>query len=114
MLVTVGRTTSALGTLLASGSFAVNYLAADGQAIADTFSGRTGAKGAQRFDGIDWKAGSHGAPLLGAAFGILECSVVETIERYETAIVIGALHRATHRPGAPLVYLGGKALAPAH
>jgi flavin reductase (DIM6/NTAB) family NADH-FMN oxidoreductase RutF len=111
LLVSIGKSTSALATVLEARHFAVNYLATADAGIADVFAGKTGLKGADRFAPRRWQPGRTGAPLLVGGVGALECRLLETIERFETVIAIGLIVGATANPDAePLVYFQGKAL----
>src|SRR5262245_40493760 len=49
MLVTIGKATSALATVLQSKSFSINYFSTEQKRLADVFGGKTELKGANRF-----------------------------------------------------------------
>ena len=54
ILVSVDKKTSALATILSSWHFAVNYLPAGTDAVADGFSGKAGLSGSNRFVEESW------------------------------------------------------------
>jgi flavin reductase (DIM6/NTAB) family NADH-FMN oxidoreductase RutF len=111
MIVTIGKTTSALATVLESKSFAINYFSTDQQRIADLFGGKTDLKGADRFEPGVWTKAQTGAPILKDAVGWLDCRLVETIERYKTIIAIGVIVGfAANANVKPLVYFQGGTL----
>lgn len=111
LLVTIGKSTSALATVLEAKHFAVNYLAAVQADVADIFGGKTGLKGADRFQPGRWTSGRTGAPLLANGVGWLDCRLVDTLERFDTVIAIGLIVASLANPGVdPLVYFQGKAL----
>ena len=91
LMVAVGMKTSALSTILNSGSFSINYLAATDPALADSFGGKGSLKGADRFDPERWSSLVTGAPTLLGAVGVLDCRLEETIERHGTVIILGRL-----------------------
>jgi flavin reductase (DIM6/NTAB) family NADH-FMN oxidoreductase RutF len=91
LMVSIGRKTSALPTILNSGHFSINYLADDDLALAETFGGKGLLKGADRFSENRWTALTTGAPILKDAIGALDCRLEETIERHETVIALGRL-----------------------
>lgn len=108
LLISVGKSTSALSAIVESKSLAVNYLADDLGNVADIFAGKTTLKGAERFKEVAWTTLSNGAPALDGAICVLECEVAELIERYDTYIVVAALKNFRSHPGRPLVHFGGK------
>jgi flavin reductase (DIM6/NTAB) family NADH-FMN oxidoreductase RutF len=89
MMVSIDKRTSALATILAARHFAINYLARDGRALADTFGGKGTAKGADRFEPDRWQTLATGAPVLTDAVGAIDCALEETIERHGVVIAIG-------------------------
>jgi flavin reductase (DIM6/NTAB) family NADH-FMN oxidoreductase RutF len=90
LLVSVNRQASSFALIERHGLFGVNILGADQLDLTRRFSNGK-LKGRQRFDGIDWSAGSSGVPILGESLATLECRVEEIIERHSHAIIIGSL-----------------------
>jgi len=108
LLVCVNRNSSALLTLRASQMFAINILAADQQEVANRFAGRTGAFGAARYDGAEWRTLATGTPVLEGALASLDCRVENVVEWHTHAIVIGRVEAIAAAGGAaPLVYWDG-------
>jgi flavin reductase (DIM6/NTAB) family NADH-FMN oxidoreductase RutF len=108
MLVSIDRKTSALAAVLHGRHFAINYLGRDAQGIADTFAGKTAAKGAARFEPGRWGSLTTGAPVFGDALGVLDCVVEQTIEHFATTIVIGRVIDVIARgSGDALIYFRG-------
>lgn len=111
MTISVSLTTSAYVDIKASGHFAINYLSADAATVYERFTARDAPKGAERFAGLDYKAGRTGAPVFVQTTGALECKVVEIIERYGTALVIGEILWAHRNDGTlPMIHYQGKIL----
>lgn len=109
LIVSIGKSTSALATILEARHFAVNYLCRQDEPLAEIFSGRSGPKGAARFEEGRWTSLRTGAPALATALGTIDCALVETIERYETVIALGRVVDFTSRPdGEPLVHFRGR------
>jgi flavin reductase (DIM6/NTAB) family NADH-FMN oxidoreductase RutF len=108
MVVSIDKKTSALQAVLEKRHYAINYLAADQQAIADAFGGRTAAKGAERFAGAAWGTLSSGAPVLTDGAGAIDCALEETIERFGVVIAIGRVVDFSTSTRPPLVFLRGK------
>jgi flavin reductase (DIM6/NTAB) family NADH-FMN oxidoreductase RutF len=111
MLVTIGKTTSALASVLESRAFSISYYSAEQKRIADIFGGKTDLKGADRFEPGLWTSATTGAPILKDGVGWLDCRLAETIERYETVIAIGVIVGFSASPNVrPYVYFQGGAL----
>src|SRR5215204_4353742 len=111
MLVSIDKRTSALRAVLERRHYAINYLAADQQAVADTFGGKTTAKGAERFAGRVWGTLSSGAPVLQDAAGAIDCVLEEAIERFGVVIALGRVVDFSTSCRDPLVFLRGKYLS---
>jgi len=106
MLVSIDRKTSALGGILAKRCFAVNYLPATANALADMFGGK--GDPSQRFAEGDWGVLETGAPVLKSALGVFDCIVDEVVERDTVFIVIGRVVAVATNDGEPLVFFRGK------
>ena len=107
MLVCVNRVASAWPVIRREGHFCVNILDVRHQDIADRFTGRGGAKGAERYEGARWRQFATGAFGLEDALAVIDCVVEEIIERHSHGIIIGAV-QAIH------IGAGGEALVYGH
>jgi flavin reductase (DIM6/NTAB) family NADH-FMN oxidoreductase RutF len=109
MLVSVDQKTGALATILSSGHFAVNYLPAGADGVADAFSGNAELSGATRFVEGQWDTLATGAPVFKEAVGALDCMVDDVIQRGNTSIVIGtAIATRADASRSPLIFFRGK------
>jgi flavin reductase (DIM6/NTAB) family NADH-FMN oxidoreductase RutF len=108
LLVSINRQTSSFPLIERYGSFGVNVLGSDQQALAERFSNRR-LDGNQRFEGVAWSSGSTGAPLLTNALATVECQPEEVIERHSHAIIVGRIvsMELSHRHSG-LVYWNGQ------
>lgn len=99
---------SANGPLVeANGVFALNALAAGATGLAETFAGRTGLKGAERFGEGRWMTLVTGAPVLETALASFDCRVVEARPIATHLVVIGRVEAVrTGGEGAALAYFG--------
>lgn len=115
MLVSVDDRTAALAAILHARHFAVNYLPAGTEALADLFGGKGDVKGTQRFDAADWQVLATGAPILKNAVGAFDC-VLEHTHRYSnTTIAIGRVSALLKSDGDALIFRGGRySTFPAH
>jgi flavin reductase (DIM6/NTAB) family NADH-FMN oxidoreductase RutF len=108
MMVSVDKRTSALPTILQARHFALNYLSSAQRELADIFGGKSDLKGADRFATTSWSSLVTGAPTLTDAAGVIDCELVETIERYNVVIILGRVVATASNPGAPpLVHFRG-------
>ena len=78
----------------------MNTLTSAHRELADIFAGRTGVRGAARFDGHEWLKGATGAPVLPDALVSFECRVAQMLDVATHEILIGHV---------VAVRLGGKA-----
>lgn len=108
MLASIDRKTAALEVVLAARHFAVNYLSAGQQKIAEAFAGKTAAKGAARFTAGHWTTLQTGAPILEDAVSAFDCTLDQVIERQNTVIVIGLVAAlAFSENNETLIYCSG-------
>lgn len=90
-----------------AGSFAVNTLRGDQERVAQSFGGRLGLNGEQRFSVGDWHEGRLGVPCLIGALASFECSVLElrTIATHD--VLVGRVEAVVlGHEGPGLVYVG--------
>jgi 3-hydroxy-9,10-secoandrosta-1,3,5(10)-triene-9,17-dione monooxygenase reductase component len=84
--------------------FAVNVLASRHEA----FARRATPAGADRFAGLDWQPGNHGAPLLIQALASLECHTVAEHPTGDHWIVVGRVDNLRISASTdPLVFFAG-------
>ena len=108
MIVNINRSSSTWPVIQRYGHFCVNILSAQQKAIADRFAGVGGLKGAERYQGADWKILVSGAPVLTDGLSAVDCFVEEVIERHSHAIILGRIVAVETRGGSSLVYSNGK------
>jgi flavin reductase (DIM6/NTAB) family NADH-FMN oxidoreductase RutF len=85
--------------------YAINVLAADQQALAETFA----ARGVDRWAGVKFTQGVSGAPLLDGAAATFECFNRSQYSEGDHVIFVGEVERCRHRADAsPLLYHGGR------
>ena len=89
----------------AAGTYAVNVLAEDQQALSDCFAGAPVTPGREAFCGAAWHPGSLGLPLLDGAIATLECTVVETFSAGDHDLFIGRVETLSSEPGHPMPLL---------
>jgi flavin reductase (DIM6/NTAB) family NADH-FMN oxidoreductase RutF len=83
--------------------FAVNFLADDQKSVSDRFAGRTDAL--DRFDGLKFKLGVTGSPIIDGVRAVIECKTWRVYEGGDHSLVIGEVVAAQALSDKrPLVY----------
>jgi flavin reductase (DIM6/NTAB) family NADH-FMN oxidoreductase RutF len=98
--ISLGHHVSVISHFRAAKSFAINILTAEQQPLSDRFA----RKGHDRFDGLDWRHGVFGAPLLPGVLATLECDVYRIIPMGDHDLFVGEVMHVTVRDGDPLLY----------
>lgn len=114
VLVSVGHTSRFHAAILGAGAWAVSFLAADQQPVAQRFA-LHGRDLASQFDDLPcWPGPETGSPLIAGALSWVECQTYATHEAGDHTLVVGLVLRAgpsddivrTAHPG-PLTYYRG-------
>ncbi|MEY4765807.1 MAG: hypothetical protein RI907_2480 [Pseudomonadota bacterium] len=88
-----------------AGHYAINVLAADQRGLAERFA----TKGIDRFEGVSWRPGLSGAPVIDGAVAVFECTHHHQHREGDHLIFIGRVAHCQRRVGvAPLVFHGGR------
>jgi len=86
-----------------SGTFAVNFLAADQRPLSDRFAQTLRSE--QKFLNLAVHRGSTGAPLLDGTLGAAECRVVAWTPQYDHVLILGEVVREElGRDALPLIF----------
>jgi flavin reductase (DIM6/NTAB) family NADH-FMN oxidoreductase RutF len=100
VLVCVDRRSPSLAVVTASGRFGISILGRAQRALALRF-----AKPAEdKFEGLPWRVGLLGVPLLDGAVAHVECVLARVLDGGDHDIVLGHVQRAQAFPGEPLVF----------
>ena len=84
--------------------FAVNVLQRDQSHLSERFARSLTAK----WEGVDFRPGRHGSPLLEGALASLECSTHAHVDGGDHVIFLGrVLHLEYRESGRPLVFFRG-------
>ncbi len=65
--------------------FALNILSAEQQQLSTTFA----FKPDDRFDGVAWRKGAHGTPILDGALAVLECRLIRVLPVGDHDVLFG-------------------------
>ena len=83
--------------------FTVNVLASDQEALSRRFA----VTGGDKFEGVSYKVGANGAPILDGALAFLECKVTQKIDGGDHTIYVGEIEQAETKEGKPLLFFRG-------
>jgi flavin reductase (DIM6/NTAB) family NADH-FMN oxidoreductase RutF len=83
--------------------FAINVLASNQEPIARRFADT----GAQRFEGIGYRSGENGAPILNDVLAFVECRLISATPTGDHTVIIGETVATAVRDGRPLLYYRG-------
>src|SRR5580704_4023943 len=105
LLVCIHHRSAVAAAVLANGVFCVNVLRDDQAHISDNFAGRSGARGAEKFDCTEWTTQITGAPRVIDALVAFDCRVTAS-ERVGSHFVVFGSVQDIHVAGggAPLIY----------
>ena len=104
VLVCVDKKVDCYACFEESKVFAVNFLSEEQESL----SGRFATKGIEKFEGVAYKNGECGVPLLDGAIGHIECKVVNGYEGGDHTIYIGEIQSASASGDNPLLFFKGK------
>src|SRR5689334_6795459 len=80
--------------------FGINILSDSQRQVSERFA----RKGEDRFDGVKWRPGTTGVPLLPGALAEIECAIQGRIPSGDHDIFIGEMVHAHVGEGSPLIY----------
>ncbi len=105
LLVCIHHRSPVADALLENGVFCVNVLREDQAHISDTFAGRSGAHGAEKFDCAGWTTQLTGAPRVSDALVAFDCRVTGSHRIGSHFVVFGSVEDIfVAGSGAPLIY----------
>jgi flavin reductase (DIM6/NTAB) family NADH-FMN oxidoreductase RutF len=105
LLVCIHHRSAVAAAVLENGVFCVNVLRDDQAHISDNFAGRSGARGAAKFDCTEWTTQVTGAPRVLDSLVAFDCRVTASERVGSHFVVFGSvqdIHVAA--TGAPLIY----------
>ena len=101
VLICVNRIATAHPLIAASQRFCVNILALEQRALAERFAG---GEPRSRFEGVAYRIGPSGSPILDGTVAHVDCRVTEELTASTHTIFLGEVLEAGARDGAPLGY----------
>ncbi len=93
----------------ATKAFAVNILAEDQQQLSDYFAKRLAPDPAHELEGIPYRVGQSGSPLIEGCIGYIDCRLTDVYPGGDHSIYVGAVIDVWYREeGQPLLFYRGK------
>ncbi len=103
LLVAVERSHDMHDALGAAAHFAINILAADQEALARRFA----AVEANRFEGVGYREGRHGVPLIDGVLAHIECAKQAAVPGGDHTVFFGLVTGGEVSERRPLLYYRG-------
>jgi 3-hydroxy-9,10-secoandrosta-1,3,5(10)-triene-9,17-dione monooxygenase reductase component len=104
VLVCMAHTSSTWPAIRASGNFAINILGENQEETSRRFGARVG----DRFEGVGWKAGKTGSPILHDAIAYVDCVIDAEHDAGDHVIVVGrVVDMGLPAEGGPLLFWRG-------
>jgi flavin reductase len=105
--VAVSRAAAMHELLAEAGAFALSLLAGDQEAIAQHFA--RGVPPIAMWEGVEWRPGTTGAPLLDGSLGWVECRVADRFPAGDHTLFVGEVVSSERgRSTSALVYADGR------
>jgi 3-hydroxy-9,10-secoandrosta-1,3,5(10)-triene-9,17-dione monooxygenase reductase component len=99
-----GRGSNSWPQIEQSGTFCVNVLGEDQERVCRVFAG----KGDDKFEGIGWRPGPTGSPIIDGVIAWIDCTVERIIEAGDHFYVEGRVQEMdTGAEGGPLMFFRG-------
>jgi flavin reductase (DIM6/NTAB) family NADH-FMN oxidoreductase RutF len=111
ILVCVAHDAHSYPALAAASHFAVNILAGHHESVSSRFATKPAAHPSEKFEGVDFRPGSLGLPVLKDSLAELECVTVHAYPAGDHTIFVGRVEAAESRGDSglePLLYYRGK------
>lgn len=106
VLWSLARSAGSMPAFEAGSHYAINILSAEQHALAARFASKAVI---DRFEGVEFRDGAGGAPLLPGSAAVFECFNRSRYEEGDHVIFVGEVERCTWVAGAkPLIFHGGK------
>ncbi len=103
LLVCVDKKAESYPSFEESGVFTVNILSSDQEALSRRFA----VSGGNKFEGVSYRIGANGAPILDGSLGFLECRITTHHDGGDHTIYVGEVQEAETREGKPLLFYRG-------
>jgi flavin reductase (DIM6/NTAB) family NADH-FMN oxidoreductase RutF len=103
LIICVDKKAESYASFEESRVFTVNILAQDQEDISRRFA----VSGGEKFEGVAFRRGANGAPILNGALAHLECKLHAVFDGGDHTIYLGLIEEAETREARPLLFFRG-------
>jgi 3-hydroxy-9,10-secoandrosta-1,3,5(10)-triene-9,17-dione monooxygenase reductase component len=100
VILAPSRSSTSWPRIAKAGAFCVNILEEHQEALSRTFA----VSGGDKFDGVGWKPGITGAPVLEGSLAVVECRLGEIFDGGDHELVMGLVVAMDIGEGGPLLF----------
>jgi flavin reductase (DIM6/NTAB) family NADH-FMN oxidoreductase RutF len=104
VLICIDKRSAILSRFLEAAYYSVSILSSDQQNLSDRFAISPDA----RFEGVRWRPGVTGAPLMEGAIATLECRTTQVIEGGDHLVLMAEVVAVDRAQGKPLIYFASR------
>lgn len=104
VLISVDKGATCYSCFELQNGFTVNFLSEAQEEISRRFA----TKGADKFAGLNWRAGSNGAAIIEGSLGYVECKITQCHDGGDHTIVVGEIVNVSADGDRPLLFFKGK------
>lgn len=103
VLLAPARSSTSWPRIAQAGAFCVNILEEDQETLCRAFA----VSGGDKFDGVGWKPGITGSPVLDGALATVECRLGDIFDGGDHELVTGHVVETHVGEGSPLLFYRG-------
>jgi flavin reductase (DIM6/NTAB) family NADH-FMN oxidoreductase RutF len=103
LLISVDKKAESWPAFEESRIFTVNILADDQEGLSRKFA----VSGGNKFEGVAYRIGANGAPILDGTLAYIECTLYAAFDGGDHSIYLGEIQQAEIHEGRPLVFYRG-------
>lgn len=103
LLISVDKKAESWPAFEESRVFTVNILADDQEGLSRKFA----VSGGNKFEGVAYRIGANGAPILEGTLAFIECTLYAAYEGGDHSIYLGEVQQAEIREAKPLLFFRG-------
>ncbi len=102
-LISVDKKAESYSSFEESRVFTVNILASDQEALSRKFA----VSGGNKFEGVAYRIGANGAPILDGALAYIECKLYAAYDGGDHTIYLGEVQQTEITESKPLLFFRG-------
>lgn len=100
VLICLGHDVTIIEAFRRASHFGINILREQDRDLSQRFA----TKGLDKFNGISWRPGRTGVPLIDSALSAIECETHQRVQSGDHDILVGRVVATRVEDGAPLIY----------